>query len=205
MRLIQGPIAFRDVLPSAIMILVLGVFLSWFYAPWEWLGRLAWASIPYGVVLGVALYLLGFMVFCSRWTQTVAMHELLTTLHQLFKRFTWFQILVISLLAGIGEELLIRAVLQSFLIEGLGVFWGITCASIVFGILHFMTKTYVVLTFALGLLFGVAFYYSGSIVLVMVGHTVYDIIAFAMIVKFPHMLGLKSQHANSVISSEQGH
>ena len=118
------------------------------------------------------------------------MHNLLLTLHSFFKRFTWFQILVVSLLAGVGEELLIRAVLQSYLIEKISPVWGIVCASIVFGALHFMTKTYVLLTFFLGLLFGLSFYYSGSVVLVMVAHTVYDVIAFAMIVKFPHKLGL---------------
>lgn len=190
MKVLQEPIAFRNVLPSACTILFLGGLLSWFYSPWSWLGDLSWASIPYGVVLGIVIYLIGFILSCTPWTKTPAMHNLLLTLHSFFKRFTWFQILVVSLLAGVGEELLIRAVLQSYLIEKISPVWGIVCASIVFGALHFMTKTYVLLTFFLGLLFGLSFYYSGSVVLVMVAHTVYDVIAFAMIVKFPHKLGL---------------
>lgn len=190
MNVVQEPIAFRNVLPSACTILFLGGLLSWFYSPWSWFGDLSWASIPYGIALGIIIYLIGFILSCTPWTKTSAMHSLLLTLHSFFKRFTWCQILIVSLLAGVGEELLIRAVLQSYLIEKISPLWGIVCASIVFGALHFMTKTYVLLTFFLGLLFGLSFYYSGSVVLVMVAHTVYDVIAFAMIVKFPHRLGV---------------
>jgi len=205
MKLIQGPVSFREVLPSAIIILSLGVALSWLHAPWQWLGDLGWSAVFYGVALGLVIYLLGFIFSCSPWTKTRAMHDLLTTLHQLFQNFSWPQIVAVSLLAGIGEELLIRAVLQTFLVSNVGVFWGIVSASFIFGLLHFMTKTYVFLTFALGLLFGIAFHYSDSIVLVMIAHTIYDIIAFAMIVKFPHILGLDLVNERTIDIREQSY
>jgi membrane protease YdiL (CAAX protease family) len=187
---VQGPISFKQVLPSALIILLLGIILSVAAAPWQWFGKYGWLAIPVGAILGSLIYLLGFLFSCSRWTKTNSMQELLISLHQLFREFTWPQIIVVSLLAGVGEELLIRGVLQSFLVSNLGAIWGILSASLIFGLLHFMTKTYVLLTFALGLLFGIAFHYTDSIVLVMVGHTVYDIIAFTLIVKFPSLLGI---------------
>ena len=191
MKLAQSPISFRQVLPSALGILILGLGLS-LLRPFEHsVESFAWLVIPYGVVFGAALYLLGYCVSCSPWTKTKAIHGLLMTLNQLFRNFSWTHIIIVSILAGVGEELLIRGVLQSFLVDSVGAFWGVTVASLVFGLLHFMTKAYVLLTFGLGLLFGLAFHYSGNIILVMIDHTVYDIIAFAMIVKYPHLLGLK--------------
>lgn len=188
---VQGPVTFRAVLPSALIILLLGVILSTISAPWEWLGRYGWLAAPIGVAMGLLIYLLAYLLFCSPTMKTRSMHSLLVTLHQLFRNFTWVQIFVVSALAGIGEELLIRGVLQTFLVGSLGSFLGIIGASLIFGLLHFMTKTYVVFTLALGLLFGIIFHYSNSMVVVMVGHAVYDVIAFSMIVKFPHLLGIK--------------
>ena len=188
---IQGPVTFREVVPSAIIILLLGVILSLASAPWQWLGHYGWLAIPVGLVVGSLIYVVGFLFSCSPVTKTKSMHELLISLHQLFGNFTWPQIFAISVLAGVGEELLIRGVLQSFLVNSVGAFWGILSASLIFGLLHFMTKTYVVLTFVLGLLFGITFHYTNSMVLVMVGHAVYDIIAFSLIVKFPRLLGIR--------------
>ncbi|MFT6407017.1 MAG: membrane protease YdiL (CAAX protease family) [Arenicella sp.] len=203
MKLLQQALSFRQVLPSALTILALGSLLSLFISSWDWFGRLGWLVIPYGVILGLAVYFLGFIASCWRYTKTQAMQDLLNTLHQLFRNFTWRQIIVVSILAGIGEELLIRAVLQTFLVNATGPVWGIIGASLIFGLLHFMTKTYVLLTFTLGLLFGLAFHFSGSIVLVMIGHTVYDIAAFAMIVKFPHMLGVNLINDKARIITER--
>ncbi|MFT6034231.1 MAG: membrane protease YdiL (CAAX protease family) [Arenicella sp.] len=203
MKLTQEPLSFRQVLPSALTILALGSLLSLFVSSWYWLAGLGWLVIPYGLLLGLAIYLLGFILSCSWYTRTASMQDLLNTLHQLFRNFTWPQIIVVSILAGVGEELLIRAVLQTFLVNTAGPLWGIAVASLIFGLLHFMTKTYVLLTFALGFLFGLAFHFTGSIVLVMLAHTVYDIVAFAMIVKFPHMLGVDLNHDKKSIITER--
>jgi len=201
MKLSLTPLTFRQVLPSACGILILGAVLSLFQTSWQWFADLGWSVLPYGALLGGLFYLIGYLASCSRWTRTRSMTELLETLHQLFQNFTWPQIIIISLLAGIGEEWLIRAVLQSFLVESFGPALGILAASLIFGLLHFMTKTYVLLTFLLGSLFGLAFYLTNSLLLVVVAHAVYDIFAFAMIVKFPHVLGVDSSNAKTPIIS----
>lgn len=189
---IQRPITFREVLPSALIILLAGVIFSVFSAPWKWSGHYGVLAGPIGMVMGVSIYLLAYLFFCSPAMKTKSMHSLLESLHHLFKNFTWAQIIAVSALAGVGEELLIRGVLQTFLVGSLGSIIGIFTASLIFGLLHFMTKTYVLFTLSLGLLFGVTFHYSNSMIVVMVGHAVYDVIAFSLIVKFPHLLGIKS-------------
>ena len=110
MRLNLTPLRFRQVLPSACGILLLGAVLSVFQNSWQWFGELGWAAIPYGILLGVAFYLIGFVASCTRWTRTRSMNELLATLNQLFQDFTWPQIIIVSLLAGIGEEWLLSLI-----------------------------------------------------------------------------------------------
>ena len=185
-----SPIKFYQVLPSACGLLMLGAALSLYQDSWQWLGRLGWLALPIGVGFGVVFYLFGYLLTWTRWTRTPSMIELLNRLHYLFKNFTWTQIIIVSFLAGIGEEWLIRAVLQSYLVGNYGPIIGVFVASLVFGLLHFMTKTYVLVTFVLGSLFGLAFLLTNSLVLVMAAHTVYDIFAFALIVKYPHLLGI---------------
>jgi len=198
MKELLAPLEFRQTLPSAVSIFIVGFVLSMFAEGWTFYGYLDVYAWPLGVGLGVVIYGCGFLFTCTPKLITTPMRELLQTLHNLFHKLNWFQIVVLSLLAGIGEELLIRGVLQSWLVNNSNPLIGVITASLIFGLLHYMTKTYVLLTFGLGLLFGAAFHFSESIVLVIVAHIVYDLIAFAMIVKFPHMLGLHS--ANEKIS-----
>lgn len=167
MKLIYSPIGFKEVLPSALLILFFGAILSLGGSSWTWFGYFSWMVWPLGCVLGGALYGFSYLFSCSPWTLTKSMKELLATLRSLFQNFTWLQIIIVSILAGVGEELLIRGVLQTFLIGHSNPLIGIVIASLIFGLLHFMTKVYVLLTFLLGLLFGVVFYYTNSMLLVM--------------------------------------
>lgn len=182
---------FRDVLPSAIGILVLGAVISLFYNPWSWFGHSGILALPLGVVIGAVIYTLMFFVSRSSSVMVDSIKELLRILHALFKDFTWTQIIIISLLAGIGEELLIRGALQTYLVQVSSPFLGMFLASFIFGLLHFLSKIYVFITFVIGFIFALLFHFTDSMLLVMIAHTVYDIFAFAMIVKFPHMLGLE--------------
>lgn len=202
MKSLQSPLKFTQVLPSAVIILIVGAFLSLFVGSWTWAGSLGVWAWPAGAVLGIAIYAISYFLSTSSWLVSSSIRDLLHTLHILFQNLSWLQIVILSLLAGIGEELLIRGVLQSWLVSVTGPWVGIVTASLIFGLLHYMTKVYVVLTFALGMLFGLAFHFSDSILLVMIAHTVYDIFAFAMIVKFPHMLGLNSQNGKINIIRE---
>lgn len=188
----QSPIKFRQVLPSSLTILLLGATVFFFNPTWTWFGELGVNAITLGCVLGLALYALAYFLTCSTWFMSPSMKLLLETLHTLFGRFTWPQILLISTLAGVGEELLMRGLIQAWLQAQFNPMVAIFIASLIFGLMHFMNLTYVLLTFVGGLILGTAFYFSDSLALVVVAHGVYDVCAFTMIVKFPHMLGLKS-------------
>ncbi len=191
MKVFNRPLVLKDVLPSALSVVVLGVVLSSFVvANWSLLGVLGWWAIPGGVLFGLALYGLCFGLTCWRPFYTPSMRQLMHTLHSLFKNFSWFDIVFVSCLAGIGEELLLRGALQTWLIELINPVSGVLIASLVFGLMHYLSRIYVIVTTVLGILFGVALVLSDSILFVIIGHAIYDVCAFFMVVKRPDLLGL---------------
>lgn len=179
----NNKVTFTDVLYSTLFFAILGIII-WDVAdltlPFQ---ANIFRSIVLGSLFGVALYLC-LAVICFK-VKPIAklMAPLLRQIVKIYPAFTLTQILIISALAGFGEELLMRGILQVFITEHLGVFLGILIASLVFGLLHFLSLIYVVTTFLIGCLFGVAFHLTQDLLLVMVAHAVYDVFAFIGIKK----------------------
>jgi len=73
----------------------------------------------------------------------------LNDIKPLFYRLTLLDICIISLLAGISEELLFRGVLQTK--------FGIFAASIIFGLFHLITPLYFVIAVIMGVYLGIFF------------------------------------------------
>jgi len=94
-------------------------------------------------------------------------------------RFTPLRILLMSLGAGIGEELLFRGALQAWLDDSLPVALAIILPSVVFGLLHNNNLIYMIIAGVIGLYLGVLFAVTGNILVPIIAHTVYDVIAFA--------------------------
>ncbi len=91
------------------------------------------------------------------------------TLHELNQ----LEIIYVSALAGISEEIFFRGLLQGFS--------GIIIASVVFGVLHFLTFGYFLLTTMVGFYLGFIYIYSENINLPILVHTFYNIFAFNML------------------------
>ncbi|WP_026278829.1 MULTISPECIES: CPBP family intramembrane glutamic endopeptidase [unclassified Thioalkalivibrio] len=83
-------------------------------------------------------------------------------------------ILLISLLAGLGEELLVRGVLQTWLDTHLPAFLAILIAAVVFGLAHAITRLYFVFATAIGLYLGLVYYLTGNLLVVIITHALYD-------------------------------
>jgi membrane protease YdiL (CAAX protease family) len=103
----------------------------------------------------------------------------------LFRPCTLFDLAVISLLAGLGEEMLFRGVLQDTLSHWLNPWLGLTLASVLFGLLHLITPTYAVLATLMGAYLGWLYDRSGNLLVAVVAHTLYDFFALAYLVKGP--------------------
>lgn len=87
---------------------------------------------------------------------------------------------VTSLVVGLREELAYRGILQRFLTPRVGIAGSLCASNVVFVLYHWgiqpFTLHYVLQIFLCGMILGVVYHLSGSIVLVVVLHTVYDAI-----------------------------
>lgn len=92
------------------------------------------------------------------------------------------QLALIAALAGIGEELLFRGVIQLGLGElGLGRLSAILISSLLFGGVHAITPTYCLLAFAISFYLGFLFSWSDNIIVPITVHAFYDLFVFLFI------------------------
>ncbi len=97
----------------------------------------------------------------------------------LFRRHPVAGVLAVSALAGLGEELLVRGVLQAWLAEGLGPVPAVAIAAGIFGLAHYLSPVYFVLATAMGLYLGALYQATGDLALVSLVHALYDAAAIA--------------------------
>jgi membrane protease YdiL (CAAX protease family) len=102
------------------------------------------------------------------------MHEVEERLIPLFEECSYFEIALICLLAGVGEEALFRGVIQSALAEWLSPWWALFVASGLFGLGHLITPTYAALAVLLGIYVGGLFMLYDNLLTVVVVHVLYD-------------------------------
>jgi membrane protease YdiL (CAAX protease family) len=76
-------------------------------------------------------------------------------------------LIMISFAAGFAEELLFRGVLQAR--------FGIVIASIIFGLVHFISPLYVIITTLMGLYIGAFYYFTESLLVPIQMHFIYDL------------------------------
>jgi membrane protease YdiL (CAAX protease family) len=99
-------------------------------------------------------------------------------LSQLLRSTSVFDLAVLSLMAGVGEEVLFRGLIQAGLAQWIGPPYGvwiaIAVASIAFGLAHAVTPTYAVLATLIGVYLGWLFLATDSLAAPIVAHAVYD-------------------------------
>lgn len=96
----------------------------------------------------------------------------------------WYDLILLALFAGIGEELLFRGWLQVWM-ENWGGSVALIGSNIVFGLAHFITPLYAVVAGFLGLYLGVLFDATGerNLLVPIVTHALYDYLGFLVVVR----------------------
>jgi uncharacterized protein len=102
----------------------------------------------------------------------------------------WYELILVAALAGVGEELLFRGVIQPLCERWLpmpqpwNLIGALVLPNVVFGLLHLITPTYAVLAGAMGVYFGVMLDMTGTRNLwaPILAHGLYDYWAFLLIV-----------------------
>lgn len=164
---------------------VLAVLLAWGTGtPLADAIRFSLPAVAWGLVgtLPMLIALVG-LSYVS-WPPIVRIREIVRGFaRQLLLRASWLEIAVLCLLAGIGEELLFRGVLQTLIAQQAGPWSGIIVGGVVFGAVHFLTKTYFVLAAVVGCYLGWMFVATQSLTAPIVAHAVYDFVALAVVLR----------------------
>ncbi len=137
-------------------------------------------------ILGVAPMLTILVLARSNWSAMKDMTEATNNLlRPLFAQFTFFEVLFVAVIAGIGEELLFRWAIQggiSHLVgDRLGLAAGLFVGSAVFGMCHWVNATYGVVTTLVGLYLGLMMVLTETWVAPAIAHGIYDLIAILFI------------------------
>jgi membrane protease YdiL (CAAX protease family) len=103
-----------------------------------------------------------------------------------FAPCTLLDLALISLAAGIGEEMLFRGLLQNLFRNWLGLWGGVAAASVLFGLLHLITPTYALMAAAIGVYLGCVQVATGNLLAVITTHALYDLIALVYLVRGPN-------------------
>ena len=147
-----------------------------------------------------ALPALGVMIVCVRWpgqwfAQLRAVVDQL--LIPLFRQLTLAEMAIISLLAGPGEEVLFRGVLQAAIARWLGgsatgaATWGgslpdwmaAATVALLFGLAHSVNFGYALLAVVVGFYLGWLWMATGNLTVPIAAHAVYDFLALVYLVK----------------------
>jgi membrane protease YdiL (CAAX protease family) len=101
----------------------------------------------------------------------------------LFASCTLPDLALISLAAGLGEEMFFRGVLQPVFIRWFGLASGLGLASLAFGLMHPITGAYIVLAALIGVYLGYLFEVSGNLLLVIITHALYDFVLLVYLMR----------------------
>ena len=120
-------------------------------------------------VVPAALFVMSFSRQAGRISWISSLRSTLLTMQVIFSKARFPDLVAISLIAGIAEEVLFRGVIQTQV--------GILPASILFGLAHLITPTYAVVTTIMGIYIGILYQVFDSLLVPIQLHFVYDLFA----------------------------
>lgn len=181
---------FYLILLAPVACLVIGALLiDYTDTPWQLIADGVLPPTVWGIILGTTTF--GGVIILTRLPISRSLREVCKQLIPIFEGMSFWQVAILSLMAGIGEELLFRGFLQQWLTGFYAIEVAIGIAAVIFGLLHFATFSYFLLTTALGAAFGIAYYLTGSLLLIMSWHAFYDLLAIWIFTRRPELLGIK--------------
>jgi membrane protease YdiL (CAAX protease family) len=139
-----------------------------------WFAGVMWGTAAAVSLAGVNLMLL--RAPRNRWPGDSLRHVCRVIVRPLFEHVNGAQIALVSVLAGIAEELLFRGVLQGIV--------GLPAASLIFGAVHVGGRSFVgygAWAACIGALFGWLMVTTGGLLAPIVAHAVYDALALAYV------------------------
>jgi membrane protease YdiL (CAAX protease family) len=185
---------FALILLSQMAIVAVGMFLIWALSvqiPDAQIER--FRAVTVGTLLSIATFLLFTLIYRFGGKFAQALLNDTRRVSGIFSGYSWGRLACVAVLAGVGEELLFRAFLQTLLGNHFAITWAVLIASVIFGLLHYLSHAYFISVTLMSIAFGVAYYMTDSLLMVMVWHGVYDFIALLVLVKYPNFIRVVSE------------
>jgi uncharacterized protein len=133
-----------------------------------------------GLLASLPMIVLLLASYESTWQPLVRLRrEVEKVVRDLFAGCGWFEFALVSIAAGIGEEVLFRGALQPLVISWTVPWIGITVVALLFGLAHALTRTYFIAAALIGVYFGWLAWAFDDLIAPIVAHAAYD--AFALI------------------------
>lgn len=101
----------------------------------------------------------------------------------MFRNCTVPDLLLMSLLAGAGEEALFRGVLQPIAVDALGAVAGLIVVSALFGLVHLISIPYAIFAAGMGLYLGAIHLWSDNLFVAAATHALYDFVALVYLLR----------------------
>lgn len=153
-----------------------------------------WDGAQALLALAATLPLLLGLLVCVKWP-VGPLGRLVRVIDDLFlpllRNCRGFELAVIAGLAGLGEEMLFRGVIQTVVERWVepwvgqpsAVWIALGAAAVLFGLAHRITNTYAVLAGLIGLYLGWLWLVTGNLLVPILIHAVYDLLALIYLVK----------------------
>jgi membrane protease YdiL (CAAX protease family) len=93
------------------------------------------------------------------------------------------ELALVAALAGVGEEVLFRGVLQEALALRLPTWAAIVGAGLLFGAAHWVSHTYAALAAVVGCYLGAVYHLTGTLAAPILTHASYDLVALLMLAR----------------------
>ena len=149
-------------------------------------GNLQWClrDLWLGILASLPLLALFFWLLHSSLPALERIGEFLEAhVRTFFEPWAIWQLAVISLLAGVCEEVFFRSVFQGGLARHIGTIPALVVASVIFGCFHLVTKTYAVIATLIGAYLGVLWLAAENLLAPITTHAVYDFVALVYFLK----------------------
>jgi membrane protease YdiL (CAAX protease family) len=89
----------------------------------------------------------------------------------------------LAVVAGVSEEVLFRGVIQPGLARWLPAGAALMITSLLFGLVHFASRTYAIFAALMGVYLGVLFHLAGNLFAPMIAHAAYDFVALVWVAR----------------------
>jgi membrane protease YdiL (CAAX protease family) len=182
---------FALILLSQLAIVALGIFFIWALGVQRPDANIGWLqAVVIGTLLAITTFVLFALVYRFGGKFAQALLNDTRRVSGIFGGYSLVHLACVAVLAGVGEELLFRGFLQTWLSNHFAITAAILATSIIFGLLHYLSHAYFISVTLMSIAFGIAYYITDSLLMVMVWHGVYDFIALVVLVKYPNVIGV---------------